>query len=446
MISYLPPIYEDELFYSWLCRVYAHSGYLSYKVALQEMLYSKSNNPSVEFIGHLNQEFNMLVERAFSLQDLIINHTMFPQYARFITRDKKNKAVDSLSGEYCDAHHLFSILPRSEEDLYLKYCPACVKEDKERYGETYWHRVHQIRTMRVCTKHACYLEKTTILSKSEKLFSLFSAEENTMQSEPRKVSGREVEYYKYLIDVFQSPINQEEREVPVSSILYYALRGSKYMPKSTKARNTKKLYDDMKNFFSNIGVDVGSYNQLQKVLLGYHKYEFSVVCQLAFFLGVSVEDLTSSRLTDCDVAMERQSHYMQGKEVIDWKALDKEMSLRLKKLAYHTYYGDSVNRPSKVSERFVYEKLNLNAHSLSKMPTCKRILKRYEESYDDLWARRLIWAYNKLLREEQKKHIFWSDIRVLSGVKKKHISKIVPNLSKYGKKEEVDAILNLVSL
>jgi hypothetical protein len=244
--------------------------------------------------------------------------------------------------------------------------------------------------------------------------------------------------------VFQaSTIGQ--RDVPVSSIFYYALRGTKYMPKSTKARYTQKLYDDMKNFFTNLEVDVASYSQVQKVLLGYRNYDFSVVCQIAFFLGVSVEDLIFSRLTDRDIAMEQQSHYMQGKEVINWNALDKEMSLRLKKLAYHTYYGDSVNRPSKVSERFVYEKLNLNAHSLSKMPTCKRILKRYEESYDDLWARRLIWAYRKLISERKEK-LFWCDIRKLSGVKKKHIPTITPKLSKYGGIEEVNAILSLVSL
>ena len=117
MIAYLPPIYEDELFYSWLCRVYAHSGYLSYKVALQEMLYSKSNNPSIEFIGHLNQDFDRLLRRGFSIKDLIVNHTMLPQYARFIPNLQKEKALYHLELEYCDAHHLFSILPRSEEDL-----------------------------------------------------------------------------------------------------------------------------------------------------------------------------------------------------------------------------------------------------------------------------------------------------------------------------------------
>ena len=445
MIAYLPPIYEDELFYSWLCRVYAHSGYLSYKVALQEMLYSKSSNPNIEFISHLNQDFDRLLQRGFSIKDLVVNHTMFPQYAKFLPRLKKEKALYHLEFDYCDAHHLFSILPRSEDDFYLKYCPVCLKEDRERYGETYWHRIHQIRTIKACPKHGCYLEKSNVLAKSEGLFSLCSAERYTIEKVATQAPQDLLSYCKYLSDVFQASTIGQTREVPVSSIFYYALRGTKYMPKSTKVRNTQKLYADMKKFFADLEVDIASYSQVQKVLLGYRNYDFSVVCQVAFFLGVSVEDLTSSKLTDCDVAMEQQSHYMHEKEEIDWKSLDKEMSAQLKEIAYRTYYGDEINRPSKVSERFVYEKLHLNAHSLSKMPTCKRILKRYEESYEDLWARRLLWSYRKLINERKEK-LFWCNIRKLSGVKKKHIPTITPKLSKYGEIEEVKALLSLLSL
>ena len=157
MISYLPTPYEDELFYSVLCRTYAHSGYFSYKEILRDMLFSKSNNPSIEFIGHLNADFNALVKQAYPMEQLILNHTMFPQYGRFIFLKDKKSALHHLSTDYCDAHHLFCILPRSENDLYLKYCPLCVQADKDRYGEAYWHRSHQIRSMSICPKHYCSL-------------------------------------------------------------------------------------------------------------------------------------------------------------------------------------------------------------------------------------------------------------------------------------------------
>ena len=64
MIAYLPQPYDDELFYSLLSRAYTHGGYLSHKEALRDMLYSKSNNPSIEFIGHLSTDFKAMVEQA----------------------------------------------------------------------------------------------------------------------------------------------------------------------------------------------------------------------------------------------------------------------------------------------------------------------------------------------------------------------------------------------
>ena len=36
---------------------------------------------------------------------------------------------------------------------YLKYCPLCTTEDIAKFGETYWHRQHQLSEMIYCVKH-----------------------------------------------------------------------------------------------------------------------------------------------------------------------------------------------------------------------------------------------------------------------------------------------------
>ena len=41
-----------------------------------------------------------------------------------------------------------------------------------------------------------------------------------------------------------------------------------------------------------------------------------------------------------------------------------------------------------------------------------------------------MWAYEKLKQEKDEKSIYWSDLRRLSGVKKKSIEKIEPYLDK----------------
>lgn len=82
--------------------------------------------------------------------------------------------------DFCDVHRLFAILPRGEGDLYLKYCPICADDDRRQYGEAYWHRVHQIRNMQICTKHNCRLVNSAVVAKSEQTFHLPSARLNLM--------------------------------------------------------------------------------------------------------------------------------------------------------------------------------------------------------------------------------------------------------------------------
>lgn len=444
MIAYLPTPYEDELFYSILCRAYTHSGYFSFKEALRDMLFSKSNNPSIEFIGHLSTDFETLVKKAYQIEQLILKHTMFSQYGRFISLKDKKSAMHHLATDYCDAHHLFCILPRSENDLYLKYCPICVQEDRMRHGETYWHRSHQIRNMMVCPKHLCYLEKSDVLAKSEKVFTLSSAEEHTPILSPNKCGNSGlINYSLYMTSVFASEMDLS-KDVPISSIFYYALRGTKYMPNSTKARHTQMLAEDLRTYYSDMGLtEVASIYQIQRTLLG-DRFDFSVICQIAYFLGISVSNLTEPCLTEEQILQEQTSHYIKGKAPIDWDALDKEIAPQLEQLASDTYVG-TYGRPSRVSERLVYRELKLNAHSLENLPRCRAILEKYSETYEESWARRLIWAYNYLRNEKGAIPFYWSDLRKLSGVKKTNINKVLPYLNKHTSSDIAERIISLIS-
>lgn len=110
MKMYLPEIYPDELVYSWLSRYFVYSGCTNHKMLISQLLYSTKNNPSVEFIGHLNKAAEKQITQVYSIDDLILNHTMFPQYARFMPADKRDVALAELK-RYCDPHKVFTILP-----------------------------------------------------------------------------------------------------------------------------------------------------------------------------------------------------------------------------------------------------------------------------------------------------------------------------------------------
>ena len=251
-----------------------------------------------------------------------------------------------------------------------------------------------------------------------------------------------IQYMEYLASVFDSAMDFEN-DIPISSILYDGMSRTKYLKPSGRSRYTKMLTDDMGEFYGSMGIcSVASVYQIQKVLLE-NLYDFSVVCQIAFYLGMRAEKLTASALTKEQIQQEQDSHYMRNTVPVDWELLDRETAPVLEMVVKGVYDGtaNENGRPERVSERMVYREMNLLGHQLENMPRCKAVFEKYTESYPESWARKIIWAYRKL--EEEGKPFYWTDIRRISGVKKKNLQKIVPYLISHTNADTVNRIMEL---
>ena len=126
MIVYLPNLYPDELFYSWLARYYCHTTPV-YSNAIEDILEKKTIRPDIEYINHLNEDAKKLLTRKVSMEKLIFHHTMFPS-VRFAPQTRISAALQSMAAQEGDVHNLLPI-SKSKEPRYLKYCPVCVLED-----------------------------------------------------------------------------------------------------------------------------------------------------------------------------------------------------------------------------------------------------------------------------------------------------------------------------
>ena len=178
---------------------------------------------------------------------------MFPQYARFIPLEKRKDAIHHIAYDYRDTHRLFSMMSRAESDGYLKYCPVCAEEDRQKYGETYWHRSHQIRNMQICIKHNCMLESSSVSAKSERAFHFYPAEES-VRRDVRDINNPALKNFAiYLTDVFEAPVDFKN-DIPVSAVLHHAMRGAQYIRSTGKSRFTKRLADDLKDFYEEMGL------------------------------------------------------------------------------------------------------------------------------------------------------------------------------------------------
>lgn len=447
MIGFMPAIYPDELVYSWFCRYYVHSGYAANKMALNNLLYNRHCNPSKEFIGHLNPEMEHLIGKMYPAGQLVMEHTMFPQYARFIECRQKKNAIYHLEHDFCDAHHLFAIPPRSGGDQWLKYCPVCTAEDRELYGETYWHRKHQMRSMDVCVRHRCRLINSEVPAKSDHVFTLDPAETAVQDMPAEYVTDPfKLGFAAYMDEVFNHPVDIES-DIPVSAVLYFGMEGTKYMSGTGRTRNTKLLATDMQEFYAKNGLeDIAGYYQVQKALLG-NRHDFNVVCQIAFFLGMPVENLVNPQLSEEQLSKERDARCPKKEDCpADWKQYDREMIPVLEQAAYNIYHGiyNPMGRPEKVTERLINRYAGLPSHRIENMPLCREALHKYEESYGENWARRIVWAYGKLKAESDGNNVFWTDIRKLAGVKKKNFPKAIPYLKRFTDEATADRISGLV--
>lgn len=124
MIVQFPSLYDDELLYSLIARYYVRSAYTAYSYAKGNLFYKESTEKDYEYCQILNTD----------------NHTY---YLRFpLDRIKK---------------------PNKE----LRYCPLCAKADRKKYGETYWHKAHQIGAL-ICAVHHCYLKRISLDAKQKR--------------------------------------------------------------------------------------------------------------------------------------------------------------------------------------------------------------------------------------------------------------------------------------
>lgn len=87
--------------------------------------------------------------------------------------------------------------------------------------------------------------------------------------------------------------------------------------------------------------------------------------------------------------------------------------------------------------------MNLPAHRLENLPLCKAVFDKYSESYEENWARRIVWGYSKL--KANNAPFYWSDIRRITGVKKKNIEKILPYIQRYTDIKTYEEIILLIS-
>lgn len=130
MIAYFPEEYPDELFYSVIARYYSHL-YPSYNMAIESLCKSKTNRIDMEFgLQSLNSDTKNFLEQVYGLKNILLHNTMFPQYAKFETVERREQAERVMLTGEGDIHSILRFPKSKHEFRYLKYCTLCFEEDR----------------------------------------------------------------------------------------------------------------------------------------------------------------------------------------------------------------------------------------------------------------------------------------------------------------------------
>lgn len=301
MIAFFPDAYEDELVYSWFARYYVRTGYTSYRAVGEDLFEKAYAKPSWEYYIKLTDDVKKIIAKSMTIEELIMKHTMFPAYARFLPRERRQKAFQLLVNMDKDFRNvMYMKRGPSAPRRWFRYCPLCVEKNRETWGETYWQRKHQIDGADICTIHKCRLVNSELEMSSKASPSLISAESIIPQNVSEidyGVTEMELSVSKYIISVFEHEVDMEQ-DIEIGEFLNSKMEYTKYLSERGTRRKTEIIFKDYANFYKDFeGNPVQENGQLELVFQGNNKSMFEI-CLLSYFLGVSADELCKMYLPD----------------------------------------------------------------------------------------------------------------------------------------------------
>lgn len=449
MIAFFPEIYPDELLYSQLARYHARSGNIRYIFTAEELYRHKTVHPDVEFINAYSEDALRCICKQKPFEQVIEQHTMYPAYARFLPYERRQKAFDHLMQREGVWSNDMAI-PNSGK-RYLRYCPLCAAEDREQFGETYWHRSHQIQRVQVCPKHRCYLEDSSLLLSGKTSPDLYDAERAVPLEQNAVVcdNNRLLSFTDYVIQVMQQPVVRDN----TVSVGYYlnTKLPDLYRSASGVVRQITLLSKRLERFYDGFNHRMTT-EQIQKVFNGY-LYDIYFICQIGFFLGVSVQELTclpaSTERSGFDLFLKKLSaetgveenkvkkiceavlkydrmqqtvHSPSGKRKRTWDELDNKLLPQVVAAVNQMYCA--TDRPKKVSAAAVQKALGMPQKQLDNLPQCKAYVEQHRETQTEYWAREVTWAIRHV--EERGVDLKWKRIREITNMKPDDLRACIP--------------------
>ncbi len=254
MLMFFTDPYEEEIISSTFARYHFYVGNIGKRNTLKELFGEGEVGAFKFFPSRLEYLETQLENPKYTTEYFIYRHTLFPLYSAFLSENKHAEVIEYMKRNGNDK--IYRILgitaSKVEKNNRYKYCPQCVKEDIDRNGEAYFHRLHQMRGILVCEKHGCklYYYEYFNLDKSNKEFERLEYK-NIRQLNPiyyeEKINEILINIAKsasYIIKLNYLEYNKEK----ISKIFRVLLEKNDYITMKGTVRQDK-LISDFNNYY-----------------------------------------------------------------------------------------------------------------------------------------------------------------------------------------------------
>lgn len=140
-----------------IARYHTHSGNLNFVDTIRD-LYGKSQLKAIpDLASNLNAIYeNLKVFNYLPQEELLEKHTMYLYYTNFTNSKIKEqtKQIILYESNKSKVYRILGILGNKiKEHKFFRICNKCLEEDFQKYGENYWHLIHQLPSVFYCHKH-----------------------------------------------------------------------------------------------------------------------------------------------------------------------------------------------------------------------------------------------------------------------------------------------------
>ncbi|WP_179232718.1 TniQ family protein [Paenibacillus rigui] len=416
MVAHFPSLNPDELLYSGIARYHQMSGNTAQKQTINELFGDRLVCATVDLpshIRHLSERLGSL----YTVEELIMKHTLFPYYSAFLPQDKARKVYGLMSeGESHGEVHALLGIPASLIKLpnYLRFCGICYEEDMATYHEPYWHRSHQIPGVCVCPIHkVALIESTVSYMTREKKFQF------TPLTDLEKYSASNLCFQINLLNQYAMVAERSYEMLKsvnlvtnCSSISEMNLYKKGYLTERGRIRFLK-LIQDFNDYYTQeflehlqCAVDGQSETWLHKMIRGndlmFHPLRHILV---ADFMGLSNLNSTENfgiGMLDINGGKWQQNirpkktGVRTGTPIHDWKERDSLILFEVEDVVKNLKSRKA--KPQRVSLAMVSKNLNkakipfVLEKCLHKLPKTKHFLDKEIETTEQFQIRRLEWA------------------------------------------------------